>query len=365
LEDGFLAGVDSVRTYRATVLLAAALMAIWGIATPARAKMHVVEAAPALSPPFPESGRGDTSLPGVQRPKVVGEALPRIVCPAGYEASIYAVGLSSPDGLAFDPDGVLHVAEETAGRVSRIGSGGIITPVVTGLASPEGIAFDPGGNLYAVEDVEDGRLVCVDPAGDQLVLATGRDAPEGVVWSPDDSLYITESNVQFAVNPPWDYRTRVSRVSQDGEVTVILTNTLAWSYSGITLGADGLLYVANEASGVGTTDSIFRVDPVTGTRTLLVSDLTGPEGLRFGSGGQFPLYVAEEDVGDGSGRIDLVRADGSHEPLCTGFYNIEDVILDGRGNLYVSEDTTGMIVKIARLPPYRAFLPIVTREEGS
>jgi sugar lactone lactonase YvrE len=71
------------------------------------------------------------------------------------------------------------VAEELAGRVSRVDADGTVTPLVEGLASPEGIAFDPAGNLYVVEDVQDGRLLRVDPDGSQTELAKRR--PEGVV----------------------------------------------------------------------------------------------------------------------------------------------------------------------------------------
>ena len=73
--------------------------------------------------------------------------LPRVQCVDGYTASIYAEGLSSPDGLAFSPSGVLHVAEEAAGRVSQIGPSGLVTPLMTGLQYPEGIAFDDAGSL--------------------------------------------------------------------------------------------------------------------------------------------------------------------------------------------------------------------------
>lgn len=296
-------------------------------------------------------------------PAVASDPLPRITCPQGYEASVYAEGLSSPDGLAFAPDGVLYVAEETAGQVSRIGPTGIITPVVAGLDSPEGIAFDQAGNLYVVEDVENGRLLCVDPGGGQEVLAADRDAPEGVVWSPGGYLYITESNVQFTDN--WeDIRTRVTRVSQGGEVTIIHEDIAPYSYSGITLGADSLLYVANETSMSLFPESVFQVTPViSGVRTLFVSDLVAPEGQRFAPGGGFPLYVAEEDLGAGQGQVSVVQADGTHQPFCTGFYAIEDVALDGYGNLYVSEDTTGTIVKITHTTQHRVILPFVAREE--
>jgi sugar lactone lactonase YvrE len=288
-----------------------------------------------------------------------GLPVPRIQCQAGYTATLYAQGLSSPDGLAFDPSGVLHVAEETAGRVSRIEPEGGVTTMVSGLASLEGIAFDTAGNLYVVEDVQNGRLVRVAPGGGTTDLATGRDAPEGVVWASDGTTYITESNVEFTSNPS-EFRARVTAVSPSGGVTVLRTDNLYWSYAGITMGADGLLYVTNEASGTATTDSIFTVDPATRERTLFTSGLIAPEGLCFAANGDFPLYVVEEDIGSGTGRLSRVEADGSHAPFCTGFYNIEDVAVDESGRLYVSEDGSGWIIAIEERA-HQVYLPVMLR----
>jgi alkaline phosphatase len=289
-----------------------------------------------------------------------GDPLPRILCPAVYTATIYAEGLSSPDGLALSPDGVLYVSEETAGCVSRIEPYGRVTTILSGLNQPEGIVFDTAGVLYVVEDVPTdtldsrrGRLVKMAMDGVTETLATGLDAPEGVTWASKGALYVTESNVQFTASPS-QYRTRVAVVSSTGGVTRILTNTLFWSYSGITLGHDGLLYVNNEASGTGTEDSVFVVDPSTGTRTLFASNLDNPEGLRFSADGGFPLYVVEEDTGGGVGQLSRIEADGSHVPFCTGFYNIEDVVLDRQGRLYISEDTTGSVIRTEFGPPDRA-----------
>jgi hypothetical protein len=228
-----------------------------------------------------------------------------------------------------------------------------MAPVVSGLDLPEGIAFDPAGNLYVVEDKQNGRLLRIAPGGGQAVLANTLSGPESVVWSPDDYLYVTESNVQFADNLPWDVITGVSRVSQDGAVTEVLTDTVLWSYSAITMGADNQLYVANEASNVATTESVFRVDPTLGERTVFASDLTTPEGLSFSLGGFFPLYVTEEDLGDEAGRLSVIHADGSFTPLCTGFHKVEDVALDSAGNVYVTEDINGLIVQI-RVPDTQA-----------
>jgi glucose/arabinose dehydrogenase len=302
----------------------------------------------------------------------VGTPLPRIQCTHAYTAIVYAEGLSSPDGLAFSPIGVLHVAEEAAGRVSRIGPAGRATPVITGLVSPEGIAFDDTGNLYVVEDVPAGRLVKMTADGVTTTLATDLEAPEGVVWASDDTLYVTESNLQF-VTDPRDLRTRIAAVSPSGVVTRVITSTPTirgtdvtfWSYAGLAIDPDGLLYVTNEISGreitrtvvvipnaltltfsLSTTDSIFSVDPAAGDRTLFSRYLVSPEGLRFSATGEFPLYVAEEDVGGGAGRLSWVVPDGNQAPLCTGFLTLEDVAVDRRGWLYVSEDASGLIILI-------------------
>jgi alkaline phosphatase len=341
------------RLHRALAVLFLVALALSPTATLAREAMLPADqgSVSRLTPMAVESTRVVSS---------VGDPIPRIQCPAGYTATIYAEGLSSPDGLAFSPSGMLYVAEETAGRVSRIESNGSVTPVISGLANPEGIAFDDTGNLYVVEDVQGGRLIKVATDGMTTTLATDFDAPEGVVWASDGTLYITESNVQFASIPPDLPRTHVTAISPLGVVTRILTDTLYWSYAGITMGSDGLLYVTNEASGVithgvGTHDSIFAVEPTTPmTRTLFASNLVTPEGLRFAANDEFPLYVAEEDTGDGAGLLVRVEANGSHMPLCTSFYSIEDVIQDEDGRLYVSEDGSDSVIVIEPPPPERS-----------
>ena len=264
------------------------------------------------------------------------------------------------------PDGLLYVAEETAGVVSQVGPTGNITPVLAGLSSPEGIAFDDQGNLFVVEDVANGRLIRRTPAGVTTTLAGGLDAPEGVVAAADGTIYLTESNAQLFINDPTQWKSRVTAVDAGGTVTRLITTTPVLngfnveflSFSGLTLGADGLLYVANETAGavviqppytLTTTKSIITVNPTTAADTLFSEGLIGPEGLRFADAGQFPLYVAGEDVSGGDqGQLSQVASDGSSILLCAGFGNMEDVIVDHEGRLYVSDDTNGRIVQLGQ-----------------
>jgi sugar lactone lactonase YvrE len=374
--------------YRTTVVLSFAALLLWlVVALPGQARDM---AQPDFSLRLASATATNTTsgTTGVTlTASAVGDPLPRIQCIQDYTATIYARDLSSPDGLAFSPAQVLHVAEETAGRVSQIGPNGIVTPVITGLTMPEGIAFDDAGNLYVVQDTQAGRLVKRTTDGLTTTLATNLDAPEGIVWASDDALYVTESNIEFVENPA-DLRARSAVVSSSGTVTRIITTIPAidgtdvafWSYAGLTIGPDGLLYVTNEISGqeitqtvvvipgfftptftLSTTDSIFTVDPAAGTRALFASNLVSPEGLRFSAHGGFPLYVTEEDVGDGAGRLSRIESDGSHIPLCTGFLHVEDVAVDQKGWLYISEDASGLIILVKFR--HQVWLPLVLRQE--
>ena len=273
-----------------------------------------------------------------------GDIIERINCPTGYEAILYARDLSSPDGLTMDSSGNLYVVEEGAGRVTIVYPDFSKQIIVEGLNSPEGVDIDEQGNLYVVEDVENGRLVKVDVEGNIIVLEENLDAPEGVCYYGNNILFITESNVQFTENP-FLFRTRVRKVIEGVGSEIINEVYWFWSYSGITFDNNGYLYVLNEASSVGTFDSVFRINPESWERELIVSGLYSPEGLRFYNG-DFPLLVTEEDVGNGAGVVAIVYSDGTFEDYITGFYNIEDVLIDSESNIYVTEDTTGYVIKI-------------------
>ena len=318
-------------------------------------------------------------------PSVVGAPLTRIQCVAGYTATIFAEGLAGPDGLAFGPDELLYVVEEAGGRVSRIEANGTTTPVVQGLSKPEGLTFDDQGNLFVVEDIDGGRIVSRTTTGLTGTLASGLEHPEGIVWvadgSPTGILYVTESNLEQTVaissTNPDDYRTSLAQVSYAGQVDRILikpalfvlqgptsVSATFWSYAGLTHGSDGRLYLANELSGRSSSgqitissftidytavseDSIYTVDLTgdTPTDVSFSAGLTAPEGLRFDSAANFPLYVAEEDIDQaGHGRLSQVDAAGNPSPFCTGFGTLEDVIQDQAGRIYVSEDSSGLVI---------------------
>ncbi len=70
-------------------------------------------------------------------------------------------GIVRPQGLAFDAQGRLHVANYGAGTVARLDANGIATTVTT-VSTPRYLAFDADGNLWITRS---GGVTRVTPAG--------------------------------------------------------------------------------------------------------------------------------------------------------------------------------------------------------
>jgi hypothetical protein len=207
----------------------------------------------------------------------------------------------------------------------------------------------------------------------------------------DGLIYVTESNVEEFIADPaqaGDARSYVTAVSPTGTVTRLITSEAVvsqvgsdvyiefLSFSGLDWGADGLLYVANETSGLSETDtqsgltytvtttkSIVTVNPISSNDALFSSNLVAVEGIRFTPGRRFPLWAAEEDLGNGSGRLSLVADDGLPAVVCTGFGMIEDVIADALDRLYVSEDVAGngRVILLDKGSLRTLYLPLVQK----
>ena len=308
-----------------------------------------------------------------------GDPLPRISCTGSYTATVYAENLISPDGLAVSSSGQLYVAEEGGGQVSQVGTSGVVTPLVTGLSNPEGLTLDNSGNLYIVEDANGGRLLQYQPNGTLITITTGLVGSENVAWSATGTpLHVTESNVEY-ISDPFDAKSWVTSVQLNGTKDRLITATPQISfpyvsfisYAGITWGPDGLLYLSNEAAGVEvsqppfiltTTESILTLNPTTLAQSVFAEGLTSPEGIRFASDGNFPLYAAEEDLGNGDGWVSLVDNNGDITAFCSGFQTIEDIQPAPDGSFFVSEDSTGLIILLSPppiIPNTDTYLPLL------
>ena len=275
-----------------------------------------------------------------------GDSLPEIQLPAGYSASVFCVDVDGADGLALSPSGDLYAVSEADGCIWRIRENGDKAIIAEGFRNPEGIAISGSGMIYIVEDIEGGRLIGITPSGDMEIIAEDLSFPEGVGIAKDGSVLITESSLESGLIFPI---LSVVRQVNPGGIRSVFSSLYLWSLSDIAVDSSGTIYVCNELSGYGfISTSVIQIDPSDGSWKVFCSGLHACEGICFDADGAFPMYVAEEDTGGGSGRISIVDEEGVASVFAEGFQNLEDIVVDWSGSIFVSDDTDGRIIVIRK-----------------
>jgi sugar lactone lactonase YvrE len=194
--------------------------------------------------------------------------------------------LDDPIGIAQDAFGDLYIADEQNHRLRRVSPDGVITTVAGGgghhieqapdgmlgtriwLRHPSYLAIDPAGNVY-MSDFWANVVIRVDRSGHVThVAGTGTvgfagdggpatraelDFPTGLALTSGGALYITDS-----------FNNRIRKVSRAGVITTVAGTGRAGfagdggpalkarlnAPSGIALGPDGSLYIADQANNV-------------------------------------------------------------------------------------------------------------------
>lgn len=170
------------------------------------------------------------------------------VSSSGGEAVTFATGFSvgafsgGPTGLAFDEDGTLFVADNTTGSIWRVAQDGSATRFVDGLNAPRHIAIDRTNNIYVANG--DGRILRITTTGALDVFATlPSGTPFGLTFSRNETLFVSsfETGHIFAIN-------------KNG--TVNLFTELEPFAEGLCFDALGYLYVGN-----GYKNKIIKLHP--------------------------------------------------------------------------------------------------------
>ncbi len=324
--------------------------------------MRAAAATPTPTPVGTDFTRLYSQLAGqpAGRPKAAGATEPKRAAPLLRKVQVHRLveGLRAPDGLAVQPEtGLLFVSEEDAGRVMLWRDGLRVaidaqTPVVRGnhrlspLTSPEGIAFAPDGRtLYVAEDYPGGRLiafawtnghftggtvveipggwkafawesVAVGPAGELLLAGsnmeavTGRDPlagftgvvlyrdPNGAWWVPYERLFSSLSAVVFTKSGrqaafACEFSGDIGWIDLTShQVLVGHSDRLARAPESLCVLPDGTFLVAEEGG------TVMLMDPAANTLAPLVRDLGGIETVAWDSSRQRALVTA-----DGKGEV--------------------------------------------------------------
>lgn len=227
---------------------------------------------------------------------------------SGDNGAALAAELNSPQGIAIDSAGNLYIADSGNNEVRKITPGGAISTVASQLNNPLSVAVDGQGSVY-IADSGDNQIVQVNSAGStstfaklagvlavavdasgNLVaadasqlwkiaangtatsIATGLTTPGGLTFAPDGTLFIADTGANV-----------VRELSTAGTLSAIAGNGTAGfsgdaglaleaelsAPSGIAIGANGLLLVADTAN-----NRIRSLTPATAaSEVVLISPL--------------------------------------------------------------------------------------------
>jgi sugar lactone lactonase YvrE len=244
------------------------------------------------------------------------------------------IALNQPNGLVFDRQGNLYVANAGSNQVLVYNAQLVQQTSLTigkGLSEPVRLAFDPFGNLY-VANFNINSLTVYDQNHQQLVgrtITQHVDRPLGVVVDAYGDVFVANNATET-----------VTVYNVDG----ILLGTLRRD-------VDGRHFSAPGALAIGGTDLFVGTGPTSGPNYVTAYNvgefltlnpremgtigrqISGPTGVAFDRLGN--VYVSDFYSGtatkyDAGGTLLLTIHDGTQ--------NCEGIALDRRGNIYVSNE---------------------------
>jgi sugar lactone lactonase YvrE len=156
--------------------------------------------------------------------------------------------LMNATGLAFDPEGRLHISSRYEGYVYQVTANGSMSVYVEGMGVATGIAFDHDRNLYVGD--RSGTVFKISPNRQIFVFATLEPslAAYHLAFGPDGWLYVT--------GPTTSSFDAIHRISTQGEVEVFYRGL--GRPQGMAFDQDGRLYVA---ASIGGRKGVVRITP--------------------------------------------------------------------------------------------------------
>ena len=138
-----------------------------------------------------------------------GGQITRIVDVSASQGHMVPTALAYKGNFFFGNLGTFPIVPATQ-RIMKLTPSGQLRTWATGLTTVLGLVFDQRDRMYVLESmtapgfptpaqIGSGRVVRIDPNGDQTVIATGLSFPGGMTLGPDNALYV--SNLSFGAPP--------------------------------------------------------------------------------------------------------------------------------------------------------------------
>jgi len=179
-----------------------------------------------------------------------------VSCSAQTVSTIVTGPSTFDDALVLDGDGNIYGSFYSGAVVTRITPGGETSIFADGLSSPNGTVFDDDGNLW-VPSAGGNRIDMITPEGVSTTVVTDIANPSGLLFDHDGNLIIA----QYSPN-------LVSIMNTDGEVSTYIDDPLLNGPVGLQMDDEGVLYIGNFTDG-----KVLKRDP--GGELRAIADLPG------------------------------------------------------------------------------------------
>ena len=222
-------------------------------------------------------------------------------------STAYTTGFTDPTDVVADPAGDVFVADPGAGTVSEFATGTTTPAIVvgSGLINPDGVAFDANGDLFIADD------------GVPDVIEIPNTGSAGAFVAGTQETVISSSTV--------------------------FGGTALANATALAVGPDGTLYISDNGN-----KRVVFWNPITGQSG--VTPATAANGLKSSWGiavdSSSNLYVADSTLNEvfifsSAGPISTITAPNVTQAVA--------VAVDASGSVFVSDASTGNIVRVPNL----------------
>jgi DNA-binding beta-propeller fold protein YncE len=255
--------------------------------------------------------------------------------PQHFKTRVLVAGPRRPDDLIFDPQGRLVFGDFYAGTISRVNADGSVTLLFSGLAGPEGLVYLPDGTLIIAEQRTNRILQIAPGTTAPTVLRVLPGTPSGLPCKDgvDNIALDPTSNTLILPDSPTG---NVYRMSLDGKTLTLLTGGIVRPV-GTAVDKEGNVYVADECGG-----AVVRITP--DGKTMRIGGFGMPDDVAFDPQGNMLVIDLKPSI---HALIRVLQTTGARETLLrNGLIEPQGLLIDARGNIYVSDDYANTITEL-------------------
>lgn len=257
------------------------------------------------------------------------------------------IALGKPQGIVVDAVGNAYVADASQHAVFKVTSSGTVSKVAElgSSARPVAVALDGAGNLYVADAANSTLWMQAAPyaASPVAILSASVNPPAagiaslgGVALDASGNLYFSNPSANLVYQSLW---------SESGYATpvAIATATTLSAPAAVAVDASGKLYIADVGNNRVVVETLSGV--TSSNEAVLSSGIAAPSGVAVDLLGN--VYVTNGGTGTAFKAAPGSSAYAAPVAISTRatLQSIAGVALDGRGNLYLSDAASAVLLK--------------------